>query len=139
MVTVKNSIGYETFITAGSYELKADEPLESGGTSTGPSPYELLLSALGACTAMTMRMYAERKKLSLEAMTITLNHDKIHAEDCENCETKDGKLDRINIKISFTGNLSEDDKAKLLEISEKCPVHRTLSSEIKIETAKNES
>ncbi|MDZ4713285.1 MAG: OsmC family protein [bacterium] len=139
MVTVKNSNGYETFITAGSYELKADEPLESGGTGMGPTPYDLLLSALGACTAMTMRMYAERKKLSLEAMTITLNHDKIHAEDCENCETKVGKLDRIIIKISFTGNLSEDDKTKLMQISEKCPVHRTLTSEIKIESVMNES
>lgn len=139
MVTVKNSNGYETFITAGAYELKADEPVQSGGTGTGPSPYDMLLSALGACTAMTMRMYAERRKLPLEALTITLDHDKIHAEDCENCETKDGKLDRINIKISFTGNLSELDKAKLMEISEKCPVHRTLTSEIKIESALNES
>ncbi|MEQ9574826.1 MAG: OsmC family protein, partial [Rhodospirillales bacterium] len=108
----------------------ADEPKDAGGTDTGPGPYDFLLTALGACTAMTVRMYADLKGLPLDKVRVTLKHDKVHAEDCSECETKDGKLDRIVRDLHFEGDLSDEQKAKLLEIADKCPVHKTLHSEI---------
>ncbi|MEQ8503688.1 MAG: alpha/beta fold hydrolase [Rhodospirillales bacterium] len=114
----------------GRHVLLADEPADMGGTDTGPGPYDFLLTALGACTAMTIRMYADMKKLPLTKVRVTLKHDKIHAEDCADCETKTGKLDRIVRDLHFEGDLSDEQKAKLLEIADKCPVHRTLHSEI---------
>lgn len=110
----------------------ADEPERYGGSDTGPSPYDLLLGGLGACTAMTLRMYADRKQLPLERVAVTLRHEKIHAVDCETCETQTGKIDLIEREIEIDGPLSEADRAKLLEIADKCPVHRTLHSEIEI-------
>ncbi|MEQ8226616.1 MAG: alpha/beta fold hydrolase [Rhodospirillales bacterium] len=107
--------------------LLADEPADVGGTDTGPGPYDFLLAALGACTAMTIRMYANLKALPLDRVRVTLKHDKIHAEDCE---TGSGKLDRIVRDLQFEGDLSDEQKAKLLEIADKCPVHKTLHSKI---------
>jgi putative redox protein len=118
----------------GRHTLAADEPVTFGGTDTGPSPYEYLTAGLGACTSMTIRMYADRKGLPLQRVRVTLRHDKVHAEDCATCETKEGMLDRIDREIELSGRLDDDAKAKLLEIADKCPVHRTLHSEVWIET-----
>ncbi len=122
----------------GRHSLRADEPLDFGGNDSGPSPYDLLLAGLGACTTMTMRMYASRKGLALERASVTLRHDKIHAKDCESCETKEGKIDRIAREITLEGELDDEARAKLLEIADKCPVHRTLHGEILVETTLKE-
>ena len=121
-------------IYTGRHRLRADEPLASGGADSGPNPYELLLAALGACTAMTVRMYANRKQLPLTRVSVDLKHDKVHAADCEACETRDAKIDRIDRVLTLEGNLDEAQRAKLSEIADKCPVHRTLHSEVWIET-----
>jgi putative redox protein len=121
-------------VTAGRHRLLADEPVAVGGRDSGPGPYDLLLAALGACTSMTLRLYAERKKLPLDRISVRLRHQKIHAADCAECETREGKLDRIERTITLTGNLDEAARARLLEIADKCPVHRTLTSEIDIRT-----
>ena len=121
-------------IAAGRHALRADEPEAYGGLDSGPGPYDLLLSALGACTAMTMRMYADLKKIPLARATVRLKHDKIYAADCGECETKEGKIDRIDREIELEGDLDDAQRAKLLEIADKCPVHRTLHSEINIRT-----
>ncbi len=120
-------------ITAGNHTLVADEPSEAGGSDAGPDPYSLLLAALGACTSMTLQVYARRKQWPLEKVEVRLRHSRIHAEDCEACETREGSIDRIERQISLTGQLSEDQRARLLEIAGRCPVHRTLTSEISIE------
>ena len=121
-------------IETGRHRLVADEPVEAGGTDTGPSPYELLLAALGACTSMTLSMYARRKHWPLERVTVRLRHDKIHAKDCAECETKEGMLDRIEREISLTGPLDAEQRERLLAIANRCPVHRTLVSEVDIRT-----
>ncbi len=125
---------YAQVINADGHALRADEPVALGGDNTGPGPYELLLAGLGACTSMTLRMYAERKGLKLDRVTVTLSHDKIHAEDCAECETKEGKIDLIRRMIAIEGDLTDAERQKLLEIAGKCPVHRTLHSEIREET-----
>jgi uncharacterized OsmC-like protein/pimeloyl-ACP methyl ester carboxylesterase len=121
-------------ITTGPHRLTADEPVAAGGEDTGPGPYDFLLASLGACTSMTMRMYADRKSLPLERVTVTLKHQKIHAEDCAECETKAGMLDQIDRVIAMEGALDAEQRKKLMEIADKCPVHRTLTSEIRIVT-----
>jgi putative redox protein len=121
-------------ITVGGHELRADEPKAAGGSDTGPGPYDLLISALGACTSMTVSLYARRKQWPLEAVTVRLRHSKIHAADCADCETKDGMLDRIERDVELHGNLTAEQRARLLEIANRCPVHRTLTSEIQIRT-----
>jgi len=126
--------GFAQQILAGAHALTADEPIDSGGTDIGPSPYDLLLAALGACTSMTVGMYARRKASPLESVTVRLRHSRIHAADCADCETKEGMLDRIEREVKFIGALTDEQRAKLLEISNKCPVHRTLSSEVDIQT-----
>lgn len=118
----------------GRHELAADEPVAYGGTDTGPSPYEYLTAGLGACTSMTIRMYAERKGLPLRGVRVRLRHAKVHAEDCATCETRQGMLDRIERQIELVGPLDDAARTKLLEIADKCPVHRTLHSEVWIET-----
>jgi uncharacterized OsmC-like protein len=124
--------GYAQDIVAGPHHFYADEPVASGGTNTGPTPYDLLLAALGACTSMTVGMYARRRNWPLEGIVIRLRHSKIHAEDCSECETKDGILDRIERELWLAGPLTSEQRSKLLEIAEKCPVHRTLESKINI-------
>src|SRR6266567_880814 len=126
---------FQQEITVGAHRLLADEPVGAGGLDSGLGPYDLLLAALGACTAMTLRLYAERKALPLDHVTVRLTHAKIHAADCESCETKESMLDRIERAITFSGALDEGQRARLLEIADKCPVHRTLTSEIEIKTS----
>ena len=121
-------------VTIGPHHLLADEPVAVGGEDSGPGPYDFLLAGLGACTSMTMRLYAERKSLPLERITVTLNHNKIHAEDCAECETKAGMLDQIDLVIGMEGALDAEQRKRLMEIADKCPVHRTLTSEIRIVT-----
>lgn len=121
-------------VSAGNHQFLADEPTKWGGTDQGPNPYDFLLASLGACTSMTLRGYANRKKWPLERVTISLSHEKIHAADCEACETKDGKVDQIERTITLEGPLSEEQKTRLLEIADRCPVHRTLESEIHVVT-----
>jgi putative redox protein len=121
-------------ITVRGHTLKADEPIEQGGTDTGPNPYDLLCAALGACTTMTLRLYANQKKWPLIRVSVRLSHDKIHAKDCAECETKEGHIDRIERHITLEGPLDEAQRARLLEIANRCPVHRTLHSEIQITT-----
>ena len=123
----------------GKHVLRADEPPSYGGTDTGPTPYDYLLSGLGACTTMTIRMYADRKKIPLKRASVTLKHEKIHADDCAECETKGGKIDVIEREIGLEGNLSEEQRQSLLAIAEKCPVHRTLHSEVVVESRLRES
>jgi putative redox protein len=126
--------GFAQQITAGRHTLHADEPLSSGGTGTGPDPYALLLASLGACTSMTLAMYARRKHWPLESVTVTLSHARVHAADCEGCETQAASLERIERRIELQGALDADQRARLVEIAEKCPVHRTLTSQIEIRT-----
>lgn len=126
--------GYTTDIMAGPHSLTADEPASMGGADLGPNPYGLVTSALGACTAMTLHMYARRKKWPLEDVRVHLSHDKEHMEDCEDCEKSSSKVDVFQREVEITGNLSDDQRQRLLEIANKCPVHRTLSSASKIET-----
>ena len=125
---------FQQQVTIGQHRLLADEPISAGGQDSGPNPYDFLLTGLGACTSMTMRMYAERKALPLDRITVTLQRRKIHAEDCESCETKVGMLDRIERVIAIEGDLDVEQRAKLMEIADKCPVHRTLTSEVHIVT-----
>lgn len=125
---------FQQEVTAGPHHLIADEPASAGGQDSGPNPYDFLLTGLGACTSMTMRMYADRKSLPLDRVTVTLNHSKIYAKDCEECETKTGMLDQIERVIAIEGNLDAEQRSKLMEIADKCPVHRTLTSEVRIVT-----
>jgi len=125
---------FTQLVAAGRHIVRADEPMAAGGLDSGMSPYDFLLAGLGACTSMTIRLYADLKGLSLERVTVELKHDKIHAADCAECETREGKLDRIERVIRLEGALDAAQRAKLLEIANKCPVHRTLTSEITIPT-----
>jgi uncharacterized OsmC-like protein/pimeloyl-ACP methyl ester carboxylesterase len=125
---------FQQTISTGPHRLIADEPVAAGGEDSGPGPYDFLLASLGACTSMTMRLYADRKSLPLERVTLTLKHQKIHAEDCAECETKAGMLDQIDRVIAMEGALDAEQRTKLMEIADKCPVHRTLTSEIRIVT-----
>lgn len=125
--------GLSQEIIVGPHHLAADEP-EAPGTDTGPTPYQLLSAALGACTSITLTAYAGRKEWPLESVTVALTHGKIHAKDCDDCETKEGKVDRIERAIELGGPLSDQQRERLLEIAKKCPVYRTLTSEISIRT-----
>jgi putative redox protein len=125
---------FQQTVTVGPHHLIADEPVSAGGDDTGPGPYDFLLAGLGACTSMTMRLYADRKSLPLERVTVTLKHNKIHAEDCAECETREGVLDQIDRVIAMDGALEPEQRQRLMEIADKCPVHRTLQSEIRILT-----
>ena len=125
---------FQQLVSAGPHRLLADEPLAVGGDDTGPGPYDFLIAGLGACTSMTMRLYADRKSLPLDRVTVTLAHSKIHASDCADCETKQGLLDQIERVIRIDGALDAEQRKKLMEIADKCPVHRTLTSEIRIMT-----
>jgi len=120
------------YVRAGRHLLMADEPIAAGGDDSGPGPYDYLLAALGACTSMTMRLYAERKGICVERFSVRLSHRKVHAEDCADCETKEGRIDEISREISIEGDVPEAARARLMEIADKCPVHQTLTHEIKI-------
>ncbi|MER6950300.1 alpha/beta fold hydrolase [Nonomuraea sp. NPDC000554] len=133
-VEVRETGRYTQRITAGRHGLTADEPADVGGADKGPTPYDLLLSALGACTSMTIRMYADRKQWPLRNVSVRLRHSRIHARDCADCETKVGLLDRITREVHLDGPLTDDQRRRLMEIADKCPVHRTLTSEVVIET-----
>ena len=124
--------GFRQDVVVGKHSLVADEPVSAGGGDAGPNPYDYLLTALGVCTSMTVGLYARRKQFPLENITVSLRHSRIYANDCEECETKEGMLDRIDVEVELTGPLSAEQRAKLMEIAEKCPVHRTLTSEINI-------
>ncbi|HEY2714372.1 MAG TPA: OsmC family protein [Chthoniobacterales bacterium] len=124
--------GFLQEVVSGNHHLHADEPVSAGGNDAAPGPYDYLLIALGVCTSMTVGFYARRKQIPLENITVWLSHSRIHAKDCEECETKEGMLDRIDTRIEFTGSITPEQRAKLLEIAAKCPVHRTLKSEINI-------
>jgi uncharacterized OsmC-like protein/alpha/beta superfamily hydrolase len=126
--------GFLTEIQVNRHSLVADEPVAVGGTDQGPSPFDLLVAALGACTSMTLRMYADRKGWPLEAASVRLTHAKIHASDCESCELEEGMLDRIEREIEIEGSLDDEQKQRLLQIADRCPVHRTLTSEVEIQT-----
>ncbi len=125
---------FQNTVSVGPHHLLADEPAASGGDDTGPGPYDFLLAALGACKSMTMRLYADRKGMPLERATVTLEHSKIYARDCADCETREGMLDRIEVTIGVEGALDAEQRRKVLEIADRCPVHRTLTSEIRIVT-----
>jgi putative redox protein len=134
-ITARTGLGgFLTEILANRHSLLADEPATAGGTDQGPTPFDLLVAALGACTSMTLRMYADRKGWPLEAATVRLKHEKIHAAECEACEIKEGMLDRIEREIEIEGALDADQKQRLLQIADRCPVHKTLTSEVEIRT-----
>jgi len=134
-VVVRGSAaGFAQEVFAGLHRFTADEPVADGGTDIGPGPYDLLLSSLGACTSMTVAMYARRKGWPLKGVTVRLRHSRIYAVDCAECETREGMLDRIERDIQFEGTLTGEQRSRLLEIADKCPVHRTLVSEINIRT-----
>jgi putative redox protein len=119
-------------VVTGRHRLLADEPESAGGSDAGPDPYNYLLTSLGVCTSMTVGLYARRKNFPLQTITVSLWRSRIHAKDCEECETKEGMLDRIDVEIELTGSLSAEQRGKLMEIAGKCPVHRTLTSELNI-------
>lgn len=130
--------GYATDVAARGHVLLADEPESAGGADLGPSPYELLAAALATCTGMTLQMYARRKSWPLTEATVRVAHDRIHAGDCAECETADGRVDRLTRTVTLTGDLDDGQRARLLEIADRCPVHRTLTGEIIIETSATE-
>jgi uncharacterized OsmC-like protein len=134
VIVYGSAAGFAQEISTGSHRLTSDEPVDAGGAGSGPSPYDLLLSALGSCTSMTLGVYARRKAWPLESITVRLRYSRIHAVDCAECETKEGMLDRVDVDIELAGTLTEEQRSKLLEIANKCPVHRTLVSEINIRT-----
>jgi uncharacterized OsmC-like protein len=126
--------GYVQNISIGPHLLQADEPREAGGTDSGPNPYELLMAALGACTSMTVRIYAERRRWPLQGVHVRLAHAGVHAEDCANCEGAAPMVERIDVTILLRGNLSEAQRQRLMDVAAKCPVHRTLSQRVQIST-----
>jgi putative redox protein len=126
--------GLRQEVQAGQHRFVVDEPVQLGGTEAGPTPYDLLLASLGACTAITLRMYARRKGWPLTDVEVRLRHQKIHAQDCADCETKDARIDQIDREITLRGTLDEAQRARLLQIANRCPVHQTLASEIHVST-----
>lgn len=132
-VVVNGRGGLAQEIKTGRHTLRADEPVEAGGTDTGPNPYELLLAALGACTAITLRLYADRKGWPLEAVDVVLSHKRVHARDCRECETREGRVDHITKQLTLRGPLDDEQRQRLAEIAARCPVHQTLTHEIHIQ------
>ncbi|GJM14467.1 MAG: hypothetical protein DHS20C12_28700 [Pseudohongiella sp.] len=126
--------GFRTEIQAGPHHLTADEPRSVGGSDLGPSPYGLLSAALASCTTMTLKMYASHKKLNLKSATVEVTHEKIHAADCEDCVASNGRVDEFTRVITLEGDLSEEERQRMIEISDRCPVHKTLHGDIKVRT-----
>lgn len=140
VVSIKDKTNkFLTQIQTGKHSLLADEPTDVGGEDLGPSPYHLLTSALGACTAMTMRMYADRKGWEIEEIRVHLNHDKRYSDDCADCEKPTSKIDHFERIIEVDSQLDEKQLQRLLEIANKCPVHRTLEGDVKVITSLKES
>jgi len=133
-VQVTSGEGLLQHIVAGRHTLVVDEPVAAGGGDQGPSPYELLAAALGSCTSMTLRLYARRKGWPLSRVVVTVRHERIHAADCADCETKEGRVDQLRRDIVLEGPLDPAQRARLLEIADRCPIHRTLRNEIRIVT-----
>lgn len=133
-VTAQTRKNYQVDIIANGHEILADEPKDKGGDNLGPNPYDLLLASLAACKVITVHMYAERKGWPVEKVNISLSHQKIDAADCDDCATESGKVDEILCDISFEGDLDDEQRERLAQIADRCPVHRTLSSETKIRT-----
>ena len=128
-----SAAGFAQEVVAGRHRLAVDEPGSvPGGTDSGPTPYDLLLAALGSCTSMTAALYARRKKWPLKSVTVRLRHSRVHASDCTDCEEKDVMLDRIDVVIELAGTLSEEQRRRIGEIAERCPVRRTLESKVEI-------
>ena len=134
VVVRTGEIGFQTQIIANDHHLIADEPIAAGGANTGPTPYEFLVAGLGACTSMTIRMYADRKNWPVEGVVVRLKHRKVHREDCQDCEVKNRKLDLIEREVELLGPLDKQQRDRLWEIADRCPVHRTLRSKTLIET-----
>ena len=126
---------FQQEVISGPHQFLADEPKSSGGLDSGPGPYDLLLAALGACTSMTLRLYADHKDWPLAMIRVALSHHKIYARDCADCETREGRINEISHGIALEGMLDAEQRARLMEMAEKCPVHRTLESEVKVRTA----
>ena len=126
--------GFRTEVEVGGHRLVVDEPTAVGGSDEGPTPYEMVLAGLGACTAMTLRIYADRKKWPLERARISLRHRKVHAQDCIDCDQKATRMDVVDRIITLEGALTAEQRAKLLEIANRCPVHQTLQSKIQVNT-----
>jgi uncharacterized OsmC-like protein len=133
-IVVRSQAGLAQTIDVRSHHLTADEPIDAGGSDLGPDPYELLLSALGACTAITVRMYAQRQGWPLESIEVALQHERIHAEDCAECATREGFLDKITKLITLRGPLDTEQRQRLMDVSERCPVQKTLQHEVHIES-----
>jgi putative redox protein len=135
VIVASTGIGpFEQILLDGRHTLRADEPVAVGGGDVGPSPYELLLMALGGCTSMTINMYATRKKWALDQVVVRLRHERAYPDDCVNCEDPKSKIDRISCSIELVGTLDEAQRARLMEIAKQCPVHRTLTNKIEIRT-----
>ena len=124
---------YSENSTVGPHTLQVDEPVALGGGDSAPTPYELLLGALGACTAITVRMFAERRQWPLEQVHVELSHSKVHATDCANCDSSSARLDRVELAIRFVGDLSDEQRRKLMDVAEHCPLHRTLTAGLEIQ------
>jgi putative redox protein len=140
-VTLENEVaartlagGFRTELNVAGHPLVADEPASVGGTAEGPTPYDLLSAALASCTTMTLMMYAKHKGIELEAVTVRVRHEKVHAKDCEDCETAAGRIDEFVRELVIEGEISEQQRQRMLEIADRCPVHRSLHSEVKIRT-----
>jgi uncharacterized OsmC-like protein len=131
-VRVESAENLQQLVTAGRHQFRADEPVAAGGADVGPTPYEYLLAALGGCTSMTLLMYARRKNIPLEKVVVELDDARVHAQDCADCDSKEGQITEIRRRIRLEGPLTDEQRARLMEIAAKCPVHRTLVSEIKI-------
>lgn len=134
-VIVRSSAPFRTEVEAGPHRWILDEPIDSGGANEGPTPYDMLASALGGCTAMTLHFYARREKWPLELVEVKVTHDRQHVKDCADCSSSQGFIHRFKVEIAVTGPLSEEQRAKLLEIAGRCPVRKTLSAEIKVDEA----
>lgn len=132
-VVIRSSRSFRVDITAGDHTLIADEPFEAGGTDQGPTPYDLLSGALGACTAMTLHFLAKRDGIPLEGAEISITNDRMYAKDCADCETREGYIHRFDVRIRLLGNLTPEQRARLLETARRCPVYKTLTHEIRIE------
>jgi putative redox protein len=132
-VVVSARGSFRTEVTAGKHQFVLDEPESAGGTDEGPTPYDALAAALGGCTAMTLHFYARREKLPLEGVDVEVRHDREHVKDCADCLTRSGFIHRFSVKITLMGDLSDEQRERLLMIAKRCPVARTLGSEIRID------